>query len=86
MVEWSNTGEQTAWRWFESRPAGLADHRLSRWVPEPFFVLDPGSNPSNHKLLSPPPHPPPKNGIKFQGDRGLKIKKSSGGLFCWAKS
>ena len=32
-----------------------------------------------------PPTPPPKNGIQFWGDRGLKIKKSIGGLFCWAK-
>ena len=33
----------------------------------------------------PNPTPLPKNVIQFQGDRGLKIKKSIAGLFCRAK-
>ena len=83
MVEWSNT-----------RPVNrLAPVRIlaggSAITGSADRLLDPGSNPSNHKLLTPPPHPkptptpthPPKIDIQFQGDRGLKIKKSIGGLF-----
>ena len=33
--------------------AEIADRRLNRAVPSPFFLLKPGSNPSNHKLLTP---------------------------------
>ena len=39
-----------------------------------FFFLDLGSNPSKHKLFDPPS--PVKDVIQFQGDEGLKIKKS----------
>ena len=51
-----------------------------------FFLPNPGSNPSEHNLLTPPltpppqnvlclvPNPPPKCSIQFQGDRGLKRK------------
>ena len=46
------------------------------------FSPDPGSNPSKHKLLTPSL---PKMCHSVQGDRGLKIKKSIGGLFCRAK-
>ena len=40
------------------------------------FLLDLGSKPSKHKLLTPHPTPTPtplKNGIQFQGDRGLNF-------------
>ena len=41
---------------------------------------------SKHKLLTPPPLPNPRKcDIQFQGDGGLKIKKSIGGSFCVAK-
>ena len=32
---------------------GIADRQLSRSAPQPFFILDCGSNPSNQKLLTP---------------------------------
>ena len=44
--------------------------------------------PSEHKLLTPPPTPTPtpsKTGYPVLGDRDLKIKKSIGGWFYWAK-
>ena len=52
-----------------------ADRPISSVLP------DPGSNPSKHKLLT----PPPKCGIQFQEDRGLNIRKSVGGSFCRGK-
>ena len=79
--KWPGAGLNPGWR--------FADRQLRRSTPEPFFILDPGSNPSNHKLLTPPPPnpptPPPKNGIQFQGDRGLKIKKSIWGIVLLGK-
>ena len=82
MVEWSNT--RTVHRLAPVRISlQIGDRRIGRSAPEPSFIIDPGSNPSNHKLLT--PTPTPKNDIQFQGDTGLKIKKSIGGLFCRAK-
>ena len=90
MVKWLNT-------WLINRLAlvripsgGISGRRQSRSAPQPLFILVPGSNPSDHKLLTlpappPPPPLPPQNDIQSQGDRGLKIKKSMGGLFCQAK-
>ena len=70
---------------FESQPAIAG---AGRPIHSSFSSED-GSNPSKHKLLTPPPNPPPpplrKCDIQFQGDRGLKIKKSIGGSFCQAK-
>ena len=54
--------------------------------PVRFFSPNRGSNPSEHKLLTPPLPPTPlKCDIQFQGDRGLKMKNSIGGSFCRAK-
>ena len=86
VVEWSNT-RQTNRLASVRIPAGdLLIAGSANRAPQPSFILDLGSNPSEHTLLTPlQPPPPKKNGIQFQGDRGLRIKKSIGGSFCWAK-
>ena len=63
MAEDSNHGRQ-----FKSWPLDAGARRPVAT----FFFLDLGSNPSKHKLLT----PPQKNVIQFQGGRGLKIKKN----------
>ena len=67
--------------WNFPRPtAGRADGPIS------FVLLDPPSNPSEHKLLTPTPSPPPpKKGYPVSGDRGLKIQKSICGSLYWPK-
>ena len=71
VVEWSNT-RQTNRR--QSRPAGLADHRLSQSATESLFILDPGSNPSNHKLLTSQPQK------MVSSMRGIEVSKSKNPL------
>ena len=76
MVEWYNT-RPTIGLVRVQNPAGGDWHGAI----DSFFLSDPGLNPSEHKLLTPPPPralQPPKCRIQFQGDRGLKIKNPLG--------
>ena len=51
-----------------------------------FFSPSLGSNPTEHKLLTPTPSPTTKKGGTLKiGTRGLKIKTFIGGSFCRAK-
>ena len=56
MVEWSNAQPM-----IRLAPVRIPGGKIGQSPPQPiapqlFFILDPGSNPSNHEL--PPPYPP----------------------------
>ena len=74
-------GEHTAWWRFESWPAGSADRQFSQSAPEPFVVLNPSSNPSNHKLLT----PPPKQWYPVSGGERSQIQKIHWGIVLLGK-
>ena len=60
--------------------AGSADR--STWSP---CYTQPWLKTFQPETFGPPPPPQKKKGIRSQGDRGLKIKKSIGGSLCRAK-
>ena len=73
---------QLAWRLVESWPANR------RWRISVDRLLSPILYSTLAQILLTTnfcPPPPPQSGIQFQGDRGLKSKNSTGGLFYWAK-
>ena len=83
VVEWLNTGRWFTWR---LAPVQMPGGRMGRSPAQPVspsspFILDPGSNPSNHKFLNPPNPTPQKMVSSFRGKEASKSK--NGGLFCW---
>ena len=87
-ITWRLSGRTLAFRLkcrrFESRLAIAGAGPPTHYS----FSPDRGSNPSPHKPLTPPPNPhspPLKCDIRFQGNRGLKIKISIRGSPCQAE-
>ena len=76
MVEWQNTRIMIHW------PPVRITAGCSFFFTRPWFK---SFLPQTFDPPPPPPAAPLKNVIQFQGDKGLKIKKSIGGLFCRVK-
>ena len=53
MLEWSNTRTKSRLAPARIPAGGISDRRLNRSAPQPFFILNSGSNPSDYKLLTP---------------------------------
>ena len=68
MVEWQNTPIAIDWPLIRIWAA------RRRRSPAGFFLLDLGSNPSKHKLLTPPPHK------MLSSFRGIEVSKSKNPL------